>query len=57
MALHSSTLAWKNLMGLMGCSPWGHEESDTTEQLHSSCFTTQASLNSLARRDLALCGS
>ena len=18
----------------MGCSPWGHEESDTTEQLH-----------------------
>ena len=20
--------------GLVGCSPWGHEESDTTEQLH-----------------------
>ena len=19
---------------LVGCSPWGHEESDTTEQLH-----------------------
>ena len=22
---------WRNLVG---CSPWGHEESDTTEQLH-----------------------
>ena len=36
MAIHSSTLAgkshgWRNLVG---CSPWGHEESDRTEQLH-----------------------
>ena len=23
---------WRSLVG---CSPWGHEESDTTEQLHS----------------------
>ena len=22
------------LRSLVGCSPWGHEESDTTEQLH-----------------------
>ena len=22
---------------LVGCSPWGHEESDTTEQLHFHC--------------------
>ena len=29
MALHSSTLAWKR--SLVGCSPWGCEESDTTE--------------------------
>ena len=30
MAPHSSTLAWS----LEGCSPWGHYELDTTEQLH-----------------------
>ena len=50
MAIHSSTLAWKSpwteepdriqSMGshgrrsLIGYSPWGHEESDMTEQLH-----------------------
>ena len=36
MATHSSTLAcripWTREPG--GCSPWGHEESDTTERLH-----------------------
>ena len=36
MAPHSSTLAWKIpwTEDLVGCSPWGCEESDTTEQLH-----------------------
>ena len=36
MAPHSSTLAWKIpwTEELVGCSPWGREESDTTEQLH-----------------------
>ena len=36
MALHSSTLAWKahGWNSLVGCSPWGREESDTTERLH-----------------------
>ena len=36
MAPHSNTLAWKihGWRRLVGCSPWGHEESDTTEQLH-----------------------
>ena len=36
MAPHSSTLAWKihGRRSLVGCSPWGHEESDTTERLH-----------------------
>ena len=36
MAPHSSTLAWKIpwMEGLVGCSPWGREESDTTERLH-----------------------
>ena len=36
MAFHSSTLAWKihGRRSLVGCSPWGRKESDTTEQLH-----------------------
>ena len=36
MATHSSTLAWKIpwTRGLVGCSPWGCKELDTTEQLH-----------------------
>ena len=35
MAPHSSTLAWKiPWRSLVGCSPWGRYESDTTEQLH-----------------------
>ena len=35
MATHSSTLAWKIpwTEELVGCSPWGREESDTTERL------------------------
>ena len=36
MAPHSSTLAWKihGRRSLVGCSPWGCKESDTTERLH-----------------------
>ena len=36
MATHSSTLAWKirGWRSLVGYSPWGHRESDTTERLH-----------------------
>ena len=36
MAPYSSTLAWKihGWRSLVGCSPWGRLESDTTEQLH-----------------------
>ena len=36
MATHSSTLAWKNheRRSLVGYSPWGRKESDTTEWLH-----------------------
>ena len=36
MATHSSTLAWRThgRRNLLGCSPWGCEESDTTERLH-----------------------
>ena len=33
MATHSSILAWEihGQMNLVGYSPWGHKESDTTE--------------------------
>ena len=36
MAPHSSTLAWKIpwVEEPVGCSPWGHCKSDTTEWLH-----------------------
>ena len=36
MATHSSTLAWKIpwTESLVGYSPWGRKESDTTEGLH-----------------------
>ena len=36
MAPHSSTLAWKihRQRSLVGCSPWGREESGTTERLY-----------------------
>ena len=36
MAPHSSTLAWKITWqrSLVGCSPWGSEESDMAKQLH-----------------------
>ena len=38
MATHSSALAWKSpgQRSLVGCSPWGREESDTTERLSNS---------------------
>ena len=41
MAPHSSTLAWKiPWRSLVGYSPWGRKESDTTEPLHfTSCCT------------------
>ena len=36
MATHSSIFAWKiqGWRSLVGYSPWGSKESDTTEQLH-----------------------
>ena len=33
-ATHSSILAWKIPWSLVGCSPWGCQGWDTTEQLH-----------------------
>ena len=46
MATHSSTLAWKTpwMKEPGSYSPWGHKESETTEQLQ---FTS--SLNTLAK--------
>ena len=38
MATHSSTLAWKIPWMKEPYSPWGHKESETTEQLHFLSF-------------------
>ena len=52
MAIHSSILAWRIpwTEDLVGYSPWGHKELDTTEQLTLSLFnfghTTIRQLNS-----------
>ena len=42
MAAHSSVLAWRIpwTEDLAGYSPWGHKESDTTEQLTLSLSHT-----------------
>ena len=43
MAPHFSTLAWKihGRRNLVGCSPWGRKEPDTTERLHFFTFMHQ----------------
>ena len=47
-AAHSSTLAWRESHGqrsLVGYSPWGRKESDTTEGLSTQpCFPTAIGL-------------
>ena len=53
MATHSNILAWRipGQRSLVGHSPWGHKESDTTERLilclftllHSGCLTYEES--------------
>ena len=46
MATHSSILAWRIPMdrgSLAGYSPWGHKESDTTEQLKLTSYTQNSS--------------
>ena len=42
MATHSSTLPRKShgRRSLVGCSPWGREESDKAEQLNKTELTT-----------------
>ena len=51
MAIHSSILAFKShgRRNLVGYSPWGHKESDTTDRLHfhfpQTRFLTQLSIS------------
>ena len=47
MATHSSTVAWKIpwMENLVDCSPWGHKESDKTEQLHLMLIKTINNIN------------
>ena len=47
MATHSSILAWRihGQRSLVGHSPWGCNESDTTERLTLSLFTRLLIIN------------
>ena len=46
MATHSGILAWKlhGHRSLMGYSPWGCKESDTTEQLTHILYKSEANV-------------
>ena len=46
MATHSSILPGKShgRRSLVGCRPWGREESDMTERLHFLSFTMENSM-------------
>ena len=46
MATHSGILAWKlhGHRSLMGYSPWGCKESDTTEQLTHILYKSEANI-------------
>ena len=67
MATHSSILAWEihGQMNLVGYSPWGHKESDTTEYteallfvlkglppplFHGKCALTNSALSWITKR-------
>ena len=49
MAPHSSILAWEihGQRSLVGCSPWGHKESDMTKRLHRYARTHQSKTKSV----------
>ena len=54
MATHSSTLAWKIpwVESVVGYSPWGRKESDTTERLHFTFFYQPEIVSGFMKRDL-----
>ena len=50
MAIHSSILAWRIPHGqksLMGCTPWGSNESDTTEWLSTAQATIPVTIQEI----------
>ena len=49
MAAHSRILAWKIpwTQSLVGHRPWGHKESDMTEQLHFTHIVLHSDCTSL----------
>ena len=54
MTTHSSTLAWKSgRRNLVGYSPWGRKESDTTERLHFTLLLTSISKTVSGNKGLA----
>ena len=51
MAANSSILAWKSYgqRSLVGYSPWGHKESDTTERLHFTLYSRSLFIDCIHR--------
>ena len=48
MAIHSSILAWRipwTEESLVGYSPWGHKESDMTDDFHSLIYSTYGNVS------------
>ena len=45
MATHSSVLTWEEQWSLVGCSPWGHKESHTTEALSTNGWNNLSEIN------------
>ena len=43
---HPTPVLLPGRRSLVGCSPWGHEESDTTEQLHSPSLEKEMATHS-----------
>ena len=54
MATHPSISAWRihRQRSLVGYSPWGHKESDTTERLTLSLFLSVTKLALMRRAEL-----
>ena len=57
MAIHSSTIAWEihGQRSLVGYSPWGRKESDTTERLHFTLVENYLDCNNCSHLVLAVC--
>ena len=59
VATHSNILAWRihGQRSRMGCSSWGHKESDTTERLNNNNNTEREEYYSAIKMKSVICNS